>query len=725
MDPRTLAPLLPPKLAAQLPQTLQQLQWDKGQVDGWDVLVHLHETGALTLSELIDVAGRCAAAQRKASGLRTLVRLGQGAMGDVDLAVDLRLGRVVARKQLKPALQKDAQARARFLSEARLTGRLEHPSIVTVYGQEDGAAGAYWMPVIRGRTLAEMVREAIACWERRSEPPDDLATSALLDAFLDACDAVSFAHQQGVLHRDLKPDNIMVGAFGQVLVLDWGLADDLDNPDAARERHSGTPSYMAPEQARGEEQGPAADQYALGRILHELVTLNPPLRGASGDILLARASAGHREPVVHRFKRPLPRELVAIVEKATDPEPARRYPSVNALARDVRRQRADQEVLARPDTRVRAWQRWIGHHRELTLAALLGLGLLLLASVLGVGTLGIVSLEISRQRSQAREARMAVIMDQVVRQGHRLDAGLARSQGLLQGVVTTAEQALATEPEPARIYFTEDWQAPETAPPDRIDSPLYEVPVSLGHPDVVRAPGVTVSERELQQLVSLTPTLARTALRSAGEPALAWSDEARVERVTVSGLPIVWVYLATETGAMVGWPGTSEPYPDDYDPRTRPWYRVAADAGEPTWSALDEDESGQGLLLTCSAPVRGPAGEQRGVAAIDLPFAPFITTWLVPDELPQGAEAFLVDDKGLTVMRSTQAEDAHAIDTYRPEPFPLAVHLGASSTGYVTVDDQLLAWSRLEALPWRLVVVGEEAALLSDPAPPAAGGGSR
>jgi serine/threonine protein kinase len=277
-------------------------------------------------------------------------KIGQGGMGSVYLARDRELDRPVALKVLCAGVaNEDTQARLR--KEARIIARLEHPGIVPVHDAgvlPDGRL-YYAMKLVRGKRLDEQVERPTALAER-------------LRIFEKVCDAVAFAHAHGVLHRDLKPQNIMLGAFGEVLVLDWGVAKevgDVPPPPAgsagtgpvlpAHTAHGtilGTPGYMAPEQARGDVAGTDArtDVYGLGAILYFLLTGRAPVleQPPTGSGVLLPISP-------RRFDRSLPRPLEAICRKALAHEPAERYPGVSELAGDIANFLAGRPVTAYPE----------------------------------------------------------------------------------------------------------------------------------------------------------------------------------------------------------------------------------------------------------------------------------------------------------------------------------------------------------------------------------------
>ncbi|WP_437670842.1 serine/threonine-protein kinase [Sorangium sp. So ce131] len=272
--------------------------------------------------------------------------LGVGGMGEVHFCRDRRIGRDVAMKVIRAEHQGDATLRHRFIREARVQGQLEHPSIVPVYdlGVDPKGSAYFTMKRLRGLTLARILNELR---EGDAAAVQSFSRRKLLTAFSSICLAVDFAHSRGVLHRDLKPANIMLGDFGEVYLLDWGVAKLIDTPlqtlDMGEDPMStrtipgdvlGTLGYMSPEQAQGcvDTLDPRSDVYSLGSILFELLTLKPlhPKKDRSEmlDSLIhgADARASVRAP-----EREVPPELDAICVRATRRDPADRYPSARAL----------------------------------------------------------------------------------------------------------------------------------------------------------------------------------------------------------------------------------------------------------------------------------------------------------------------------------------------------------------------------------------------------------
>jgi serine/threonine-protein kinase len=265
--------------------------------------------------------------------------IARGGMGVVLLGHDAELGRDLAVKVILPAHRDNPNAVRRFVGEARLAGQLQHPGIVPVYdvGQLADGRPFFAMKLIQGRTLAELMAE-------RPDPGHDLPR--FLRYFEAVCQAVGYAHARGVIHRDLKPHNVMVGAFGEVQVMDWGMAKRLE--EAPEETHEqappppaapsstplpaaltrpgavvGTPGYLAPEQARGRAGDPRTDVFGLGAILCEILTGAPPFRRGGPLDLLYQAREGDLGDATDRLDRAAADpELVRLAKDCLQAEPA-------------------------------------------------------------------------------------------------------------------------------------------------------------------------------------------------------------------------------------------------------------------------------------------------------------------------------------------------------------------------------------------------------------------
>jgi serine/threonine-protein kinase len=238
-------------------------------------------------------------------------------------------------KKMAPRALRHPERRTRFINEARIMAQLDHPNVVPVHDLvADDQKDAYFvMKLVRGRTLGEVVRE---------RPPGPEGLHKLLLIFLKVCDALAFAHSRGVLHCDLKPDNIMVGEFGEVYLMDWGIALQRSSTDSGPDSNvrpgiRGTPSFMSPEQAQGggSTLTEKTDVFGLGAVLYFILTGQKPFAGKSLTQTIARARAGEYENPELAAGGPLPPSLVQIVRRAMARDPADRYATVREVSRDI------------------------------------------------------------------------------------------------------------------------------------------------------------------------------------------------------------------------------------------------------------------------------------------------------------------------------------------------------------------------------------------------------
>jgi serine/threonine-protein kinase len=346
----------------------------------------------------------------------------KGGLGEVFVALDTELNREVALKEIQPQRAQDRASRSRFLLEAEVTGALEHPGIVPVYGlgAYPDERPFYAMRFIQGESL----KEALA---RFHQAPNFQGTAfrQLLRRFVDVCNAVAYAHSRGVLHRDLKPANVMLGPFGETLVVDWGLAKvigrdptggagaaTLDEPTlqpASASDHAatlvgtvlGTPAYMSPEQMGGrvEELGPASDVYSLGATLYAVLTGRAPFDGSDRGAVLRQVQRGDFPPP-RQVLATVPRALDAVCRKAMALKAAERYATPLALAADVERWLADEPVAGYREPWPSRLGRWARKHRALVASAVV----LLTTAVVALAA-GLLAVNAERRRTLAEQER--------------------------------------------------------------------------------------------------------------------------------------------------------------------------------------------------------------------------------------------------------------------------------------------------------------------------------
>ena len=687
-------------------------------------------------------------------GYDLLEPLGQGGMATVTLARDRQLLRQVAIKSMRPGTASPTVL-SYFCREAQITAQLDHPNIVPFYTvkppEHPGDGISFVMKRVQGHTLAERIRTAADL--RQTHPsanlPENLNLAARLNHFVKACEGLHFAHQKQVVHRDLKPSNIMVGEFGEVYLMDWGLAGILRRGDGAveitgperfvRRRAScepgieittseavGTPGYMSPEQARGEIPTDATgDVYAMGMVLFELVTLKP---ARTGDVAerMQMAKDGVRDNSAPMGGDVLPPPLGAIVDKATARRPRDRYPGVREMAEDVQRFLRDEEVSVYPDNRLRKIWRKLSRNREITV-----IGLLLLVLVFSlVATWSLWKEHQVMTAGRIREKALTDLQAVVSTHAHAIDSHFLRLGALATNLAAQAVTLMDMAP-PTReaLYTVSDFQDPWSAPEDFAHSPLYGKKVSLDYPVVKTAPGVDEDGIVgfMQRLAPLRHAFRHTLLGSAGVFAPVAVEDPR-HLLTVTGVPVRWVYIGLERGVMYSYPGKAT-YAADYDPRRRPWYNLGAGRKTLQWGRPYVDVQGQGLVLACAVPLYSPDDRFYGVLGMDVTLSDIIKDQLRRPEEAGGMESYLLDGQGGMVVRSSQVDQVSGsldpANTPVPEPFavaPVVAAIRRQRSGVEEMADnrghRVIVFARLEALGWYYVEEFEAERMFSHtPAP--------
>jgi serine/threonine-protein kinase len=366
-----------------------------------------------------------------ASQIQSLEFHAKGGLGAVYVGDDHRLHRRVAVKFIHHNLARDPASRQRFELEAEVTGRLEHPGVVPLYGvgETDGNRLFYVMRFVDGSTLDEAIRRFYAD-EATGQSGRGVEFRRLLASFVSVCKTIAYAHNRGIVHRDIKPENILLGRYGETWVVDWGLALPVLREERFRQsgektlmpsggssgsgssHGAGTPAYMSPEQASELAPTPAADVYCLGATLFKILTGAPPVTGNSLAEMKTKILEGRiRRP--GEVRRDVPRPLESICRKAMSLQPSNRYATALELARDVERFLADESVLAYTEPFSARLSRFGRRHRLATQVAVAGLALCLL--VMGVSAVWLGNL--AHREQNARES--AEFAGQVAEQSRR------------------------------------------------------------------------------------------------------------------------------------------------------------------------------------------------------------------------------------------------------------------------------------------------------------------
>ncbi|HEV2961318.1 MAG TPA: bifunctional serine/threonine-protein kinase/formylglycine-generating enzyme family protein [Candidatus Angelobacter sp.] len=320
-----------------------------------------------------------------------LQALGAGGMGEVVRAWDRDLHRFVAVKRLRSTAD-SREAILRFVKEAQITGKLEHPNIVPIHDLGIDSQGRIYfsLKLIEGESLKSIIEKRKTNQELAPgvRYKDVYTPLRMIEISISVCQAIAYAHAKGVIHRDLKPDNIMLGRYGEVLVVDWGIAKVFDagtppeeqqtipvtalnalSPEASMEGSvAGTPAYMPPEQAQGRVLSidSRSDVYALGAVIYHVIAGRPPYEGNSTLDVLKKVQTSPPKPLTTGTVgfHPVPRELKAICSKAMSREPEHRYATAEELRDDLQAYLEHRPVQACPMTPWQRFQKWFKRNRK-------------------------------------------------------------------------------------------------------------------------------------------------------------------------------------------------------------------------------------------------------------------------------------------------------------------------------------------------------------------------
>jgi len=663
--------------------------------------------------------------------------LGAGAMGEVQLARDERLGRTVALKVMKGDLAANKGLLGRFVLEAQVSAQLDHPNIVPVYTLErtDDAAVGFSMKLVQGTELEGFI-EVCRAQEAAGELDEDHRLEGRLEVFLKVCDAMAYAHARGVIHRDLKPENIMIGTHGEVYVMDWGIArlwgrpedpgilamQALDWGDDGPGRTQvgmaiGTPSFMSPEQAQGlnDELEPRSDQYSLGLILFELVTLKRANAGPTAMVTTLRAQEAEKESYSHIRGRSIPRELGAIADKATSFKPVDRYDGVDELADDIRRFMRREATHAMPDNLVRRLVRWVGRNAGKTAVGFMTIILAAVIAAAGVVVTSLGAVVETQRRSAAQEHRMANLVTVVNRRAHAIDMEMFDHASLAEQVGVSAVRMLEQDPKRStdKYYTLADlWD--DKGPMDFAKSEKYDQRVSFGYPVNVGAPDAPIESLvdDMRRLAPIRHDMRMVFAGGYGDEPPGRSAPRLRAAVEKGAVPMPYVTLGLESGLMVSYPA-NEVYSPEFDTRKRPWYTMVKGKHGAQFGPPVPDESGLGSLVPVSVPLYDRQGTFIGVSNMANGLK-YLVHRLDIDDLAVQTGGYLVEPGGRVVVQTGDEQDKrtgvfdHGNKADPMPPFPEQdlrdVIVAKQPAGTLRTDDSILVFSRLESLGWYYVV---------------------
>lgn len=589
--------------------------------------------------------------------------IGHGGMGVVYKAFDESLDTHVALKMSLPRRLTTAEDISRFRIDPQSMAKLKHPNIVQVnkVGECDGKP-YFTMNLIERKDGSVSLEKHLARFQ------DDPNAAARL--MVKVARAVEQAHQRGILHRDLKPGNILLDEEDNPRLTDFGLAkqigkdarltdtgEPLNTASVAYRGVVGTVMYMSPEQADPSphrEVTTLSDVYGLGATLYALLTGRSPFRADTLKETLQLVRAPEQKPIPPRELNPrVDRTLEAICLKCLDKDPVQRYRSAEGLAQNLRLWLGHGVVDPPQPPWLRFWNLCRRNPLGASLAATAALLLIAVTTALIL-------------RGEVQRTRCDMFVGCVQTQSHKIRGRFSRYEKLLEQLRGSAVVHLArVEPdadEPVSYANT-------------LKGPDYEKPA------VVIAPAATVEPKTLHRLMLLHNDFERTKVRSSR----LLTDE-----------PLVWVYVALEEGVDCTYPGM-DGFPDDYDPRDRPWYQAAKNShGEVVWVSPYADILGQGRVISCSAPIHDYENSFMGVTGFDLLEDFVISDILKIIEQPH-LDAFLVDGRGEVLIP----------DEPRKLTIEVVERIQEGESGHVRTDDKLVAYFPLHVSDWYYVVVAD------------------
>ncbi len=675
-----------------------------------------------------------------------LESIDEGGMGEILIAKDNELGRTVAFKRIHPHVAEVPSYLGRFLMEAQVTAQLQHPNIVPVYQMKvEGNKAAYAMKLIQGKTLKDLITESQKQLDEKGKVGKHHNLSARLEHFLKVCDALHYAHRKGVIHRDLKPLNIMVGSFNEVYVMDWGIAkiisvneevfDDLtekvgskgdDDTDGTQVGQLlGTPPYMSPEQANGQNDiiDHRSDLFSLGLILFELLTLRRAYLPDDQNTTLEKARlAKLDDPKPYGCDQSIPKQLIAIVRKATQLEPNNRYNTVEDFADDIRRYMRGVAIKAKRDTIVQKLLRWMNRHR----LAVLNIFVYTILSSLVVVTWTFYQKQEEKLEVQLQGQRMNRFISSISKHAQNIDTQFLKYEGIVQGVAASAVTLMERgQPDSGRFYDYKDFADPQLAPPDLAESSVYGFPISVDWQSYKLAPGVEYDQVEdlVRILNPLRHTFKRMILKSHHMQVAVDDDKTAMSVIKDQGLPLVWTFVGLEEGIFAEYPGKTG-YPSDFDARERPWYVNTLNNEGACWMPPYIDVGGRGLMLPCTSKLFDKNGKFLGVAAVEMTLE-FIRHRLMTMSDIQGIEnTYLLNDRAEIIVNSEETSNTYergtlinAMDNLKVYPHKEVVKdILNGKNGYISYKEygkeKLLAYNKLNSIGWYYLAEADASKIL-------------
>jgi eukaryotic-like serine/threonine-protein kinase len=660
-------------------------------------------------------------------------KFSEGGQGEIKTAKDKKLHRYVALKSLKKDFLDKPAIVNNFIMEARVTAQLDHPSIIPMYGiiREQNSYVHMAMKLVQGLTLQEIIDDnLLECKKLKGKDLikfEQKALSERLAYFIKICEAISYAHNKRVIHRDLKPENIMVGSFSEVYLMDWGIAkiisEDHDfkknNEQRNKSSISGTPGFVAPEYILSGNVEFASDQYALGAILYQLVSLKTHIVANGEKKLLEKTIKGQLEVLRHvRSEIKLPMALRAIVAKALSHDPKDRYGNVSLLAEDINNFLQDRETIAYKDNFPRAIARSLYKHKMATILSVLSL-LLIFASITISSLLG---QQKASKLAQERELTLINFQSSLVQRANQIDGHFSKLSNILQRYadkVSYLLQSPVNKNQEIRFFDYKDFRDEKERVVGLMPSKLYGHKVSVQSGNYKLAPGLKLKDTQTE-LIALSPIIDDTLsymAESSDSPKQELKQEDFEEQALDTGFAIRWVYSGLANGLLVNYPGMGK-LTEEYDVRTRFWFKHSKTHKNLFWSSPYIDLFGQGLVVSAVQPLYSKSDEFLGVSAIDITFDYAYNTIMAAAEDKRTGiikNRYLIDEEGKVILSNLktmsnfkEAEKNQDEIQFKEFPYPQLIKtIRSQKSGQIKLEidghTRLIGFSPIATLSWYYV----------------------
>jgi eukaryotic-like serine/threonine-protein kinase len=589
----------------------------------------------------------------------------EGAQGIIRTAFDKSLKREIVVKSLKgdDTEERSQKSKTLFVSEARIMAQLDHPSIVPLYGLHSGDESKLHLAMkhIHGKTLQQYLLDIIDLYKNEGvENFDEKRSMATrIEYLIKVCEAIDYAHCKGVIHRDIKSENIMIGNYGEVYVMDWGLACLFSNEASSaktlkkagknsKRELVGTPCYMAPELIVGGAGSRQSDIFALGMVFFEIVTLQRAAGGKTVNEVFKSIINRHYCPFNHRFlKRKLPNDLKAIFEKAIYPHMSRRYKTANEMAEDLRLYLMREETVARPDNILRKCMRTMINHKMITSIVILSL----LLCFAGVSIYSLYNQNILVHQQKEREGMLANFQYDVSKKAGNMESIFAHFKSKLANLGYSAgdlfSKPISISPP---IFDMKYYEQASTAPWDYVYSPAYDRKISLNLSAFKLGPDVKHNDNTIRRIAPIAKTFGHIMFTS--DKVLKGKTLAEAKKIIYNkGVILSLVYIGLENGSMLCYPGGNISG-KDFDPRKLKWYKKALTQKHSfVWSEPYIDVFSSKLVMSCNRCVYNNRAEFQGVVGMDISLD-YIQKQMFTSRKNSGIKEYLLTKDGKIIISS-------------------------------------------------------------------------